>query len=215
MNLLQQIPNKKLFVFDVDWVIIDSVDIYKDAVKFVCEELWYPQLNSQYAELAKDIHYEKRIFPWDLIKHANKLFKDYVNEVEEPENFPLFPWCEDLLNVLSSYWKDIAFFSSKSKDWLDSVLSYNWIDSQANIIVSRDCVAHHKPSPEGLFLIHSKLWIDINDTIMFWDADVDLQAAKSAGIDFVGVNTGTNTSLDWEKQWVTHIASIAEIERYI
>lgn len=68
-----------------------------------------------------------------------------------------------------------------------------------DLVVGADTVAREKPDPEGL--CHAMKFFDVSpdDVIFIGDTDVDAEAAYLAGVDFIGVRTGSNTHKEFTK----------------
>ena len=60
-----------------------------------------------------------------------------------------------------------------------------------SVIVGESDVSHPKPHPEGILLALSSLDTSPQDAVYVGDTVVDAQAARDAGVAFIGVTTGS------------------------
>ncbi len=84
----------------------------------------------------------------------------------------------------------LGIVTTKYRRRITEVLDKYGIPDAVDVIVGGDMVKETKPSPEGLLLASETLGIPVGDIIYVGDNVVDAEAARSAGMDFVGVLTG-------------------------
>ena len=68
-----------------------------------------------------------------------------------------------------------------------------------DLIVSINDVKKGKPNPDQLILASKKLKIKKENCLMVGDSLYDLEAAKNAGMDFIGVTTGFTSRKEMKK----------------
>ena len=75
-----------------------------------------------------------------------------------------------------------------------------------------DDVSAPKPDPESVFLVLNTLGISPEDTVYIGDSPTDAKTASNAGVDFVGVTTGTTTKEELAKYPnIAVISSLSQI----
>jgi phosphoglycolate phosphatase len=63
-------------------------------------------------------------------------------------------------------------------------------------VVTAEDVTAHKPDPEGLLVNLDRLGIKAEESIVLGDHPVDIEAAKAAGINAIGITHGFGTSAE-------------------
>lgn len=85
-----------------------------------------------------------------------------------------------------------------------------------DIIVGAEDVKIEKPNPEGLRCIIERLNLEKDNVLYVGDNLVDAQTAQNAGVDFIGVLTGTTDRQDFEKYNFSYIGkNILDIYNFI
>lgn len=106
---------------------------------------------------------------------------------------PLFP---DLISMLDRLTREnikVTIASSKRRHLIQTVLDHHKLAHYFELIVGAQEVANHKPHPESVFLTLERLNIPKAETVVIGDSTYDLDMAKSAGVDAIGVTTGIHT----------------------
>ncbi len=98
----------------------------------------------------------------------------------------LFEGMEDVLRLPARK----AVFTSKGRVGTERDLKYLGIEGYFHAVVTADDVRNTKPDPEGIFAILSALQGDKGKSFMIGDTEMDILAAKNAGIKSVAVTWG-------------------------
>ena len=77
---------------------------------------------------------------------------------------------------------------------ITEVLDKYGVPDAVDVIVGGDSVKNPKPAPDGLLLASELLGIPVEEMVYVGDNEVDAKAARSAGMDFIGVLTGITTN---------------------
>lgn len=200
---------KDLIVFDVDWVIIDTVPLMINGVRQICEQMNLWKSEAFYREHASNPHLAKFLFP-DSPEMQKESERIYFESFEEDTHIPeLIDWSLETLSELSNE-KLIALFSSKIKKDIDRAMKHHSIYEFINSTIGRQCVSKNKPHPEWLFLLMEQYKLTADKVIMIWDSESDYVAAKWANVDFLGVNSWVFTKKDWDDRWIDNVESIKD-----
>ncbi len=123
-----------------------------------------------------------------------------------------YPGALELLASVRSNGMKVGIVTTKYVRRITQVLDKYGVPDAVDIIVGGDSVENAKPAPDGLLLASERLGIPVSDIVYIGDNVVDAQAARSAGMDFIGVLTGI-TAEETMCQYpnVAVIGSIAEL----
>jgi phosphoglycolate phosphatase len=106
---------------------------------------------------------------------------------------PPFPELDLVLKALKDAGVTLTIASSKRKIAIDRILAHYNLSDYFALVVGSSEVTQHKPHPESVHMITDKLSIDGNCTVVVGDTTYDLEMAQKAGVDAIGVITGTHT----------------------
>jgi phosphoglycolate phosphatase len=73
------------------------------------------------------------------------------------------------------------------------------------MIVGAADVTHHKPHPESVHITMEKLGAKPEEVVVIGDSTFDLDMARNAGVDAIGVTTGIHTRELLKKSNPRHI----------
>lgn len=197
----------KAIIFDVDGVLLDNRKEVIEAFKKTGKELgrvpsvseikktfglpWEDMLVKMYGRIDANM---KKIYlkAWDKYEHEMKIMK----------------YSEYVLKKLKIR-KAIATSKSKKtlKRQIGKLLKY------FEVVVSKEETKKHKPNPEPLLLACKKLKIKPREAVYIGDAVIDYQAAKNAGINFIGFISGSATKEEFRKLNVKFFVSLKGLLR--
>jgi phosphoglycolate phosphatase len=105
----------------------------------------------------------------------------------------LYPETLPLIEDARSAGMNVGVVTTKYRRRITEILDKYEVPDAVDIIIGGDSVENPKPAPDGLLLASKILGIPVSDMLYVGDSPVDAQAAASAGMDFVGVLTGTTS----------------------
>lgn len=175
---------EKIFVFDMDGVIVDTVaasyKVYQDFLKsfgILCREEECDELNGCN---------DKEIIRYAAKKHSlplpeSKLLEQYNQMVRNIyETAELHEGVNELLNFLQINNFKIALASSSKRTNIDTVLDRFGIREFFEVIISGDDVLQAKPSPEIYNAVRQKM--GTGDYYVLEDSQNGITSAKMAGM---------------------------------
>lgn len=188
----------KLAIFDFDGTLVDSAPGIIDVMRQVVDEY--------------DLH-EDILTKWrDLVgvplgKQMEIIFpnhsEDFWLEVADRyraiydgktiEICPLFPDLMFMLNSLRDAGIKISIASSKRRPLIEVVLDHHDLARYFEIVVGATDITHHKPHPESVHHTIKLLGVQHSDTVVIGDSIYDLDMARNAGVDAIGVTTGIHS----------------------
>ena len=202
----------KLAIFDFDGTLVDSAPGIVDVMKDVVGEYQFP---------AETLDLWKHLIGIPLLRQTEILFPDHQREFHEEvtaryreiydlkaiEICPLFPGLKPMLCALRDAEIIITIATSKRRHLVENVLDFHNLSEFFALIVGAQDVNHHKPDPESVQITLEKFNVTAAQTIVIGDSSFDLEMARNAGVDAIGVTTGIHTHELLSKAEPTHIVS--------
>ncbi len=202
----------RLAIFDFDGTLVDSAPGIVDVMKDVCVEY---EFTEQTLELWS------HLIGIPLLRQAEILFPDHSHEFHEEvaqryrdiydaraiEICPPFAGLEEMLRKLKEAEILISIASSKRRHLIDTVLEFHHLADYFALVVGAEEVKKHKPDPEPVLISAKKLSIPLAESVVIGDSSYDLDMARNAGVDAIGVTTGIHTKEILEKSEPKHIVS--------
>ncbi len=189
----------KLAIFDFDGTLVDSAPGIVDVMIDVVNEY---QFTPQTLELWK------HLIGIPLLRQIEILFPDHPHEFHEEVTqryrdiydhkavaiCPLFPGLEAMLRSLREAGILMTIATSKRRHLVEAVLDFHKLSNYFEMVVGAQDVTHHKPDPESVQITVEKLGVPLSETVVIGDSTFDLEMARSAGVDAIGVTTGIHTA---------------------
>lgn len=188
----------KLAIFDFDGTLVDSAPGIIDVMRQVVVEY----------ELHEDILTKWRdLVGVPLGKQMEIIFPNHSEEfwLEVADRYraiydgktieicPLFPDLITMLNSLRDAGIKISIASSKRRPLIEVVLEHHKLSQYFELVVGATDITHHKPHPESVHHTIKKLGLQHADTVVIGDSIYDLEMARNAGVDAIGVTTGIHS----------------------
>jgi phosphoglycolate phosphatase len=187
----------QLIIFDWDGTLMDSIERIVSSVQAAAKScsLNVPD-NSQVSDIIglSLPQAMKTLFPNINGSDTAKLIEHYRYQFIEVNDtpMPLFTDTIPLLNALTQNNKILAIATGKGREGLQRVLNQT---NTGHYFQASRCAgeASSKPSPEMLLSLLEQLQIAKDRALMIGDSKYDLQMAKTAGIDSIGVTFGVHS----------------------
>lgn len=211
----------KLAIFDFDGTLVDSTPGIIDVMKVVVDEYQFEdgileewrhlvgvplpkQMEIIFPDRDEDFHLEV----------ANRYRAIY--DTMAIEICPPFPHMKPLLRNLKDAGVVVTIASSKRSNLVQVVIDHHDLNDYFAMVVGAQEVTHHKPHPESVHITVAKLDIPHEQTIVIGDSTFDLDMARNAGVDAIGVTTGVHTKEMLERSDPTHIVEdLVAVEKII
>ncbi len=202
----------KLAIFDFDGTLVDSAPGIVDVMRVCVDEY----------KLADTILDEwKNLVGVPLMRQMEIIFPDKTEEfwlevatryraiydTQAIEICPLFPSLVEMLQRLQKSDIKITIASSKRRYLIQAVLDHHKLSHYFSLIVGAQDVANHKPHPESVLQTLDKLNVAAADAVVIGDSTYDLDMARGAGVDAIGVTTGIHTAEVLARSEPKHIVS--------
>lgn len=191
----------KVFFFDFDGVIVDSLDIKAEAFgelfskygKGISKKVMdYHHNNGGVSRYEKFKYYYKNLLHKEINQRIiNKLDKDYSKlVVKKVIAAPYIKGALAFIKRLNQMNKDCFIISGTPQKEVCYILKCKKIDK-----LFKDAVGSPKNKIINLGNLLRKYMINSNEAVYFGDAKSDLKAAKVFGVDFVSVINGKSKEL--------------------
>jgi HAD superfamily hydrolase (TIGR01509 family) len=196
-SLKKRTTEKKLVIFDLDGTLIDAYRAVEESLNFTLRRLGYKQTAAA-TKVRRSVGWGEthllRCFvrPGDL-EQAAKIYRRH-----HPESLrrgtKLLPGAIGILRHLKSRGYLLAVASNRATKFSRLVVRHLRIAKYFDLVLCRDRVPRPKPFPDILHEILRQLDVRPSEAVFVGDMVVDIQAGKRAGIDTVGVITGSCTA---------------------
>lgn len=188
----------KLSIFDFDGTLVDSAPGIISVMEQVVAE--YGLTNDLLSEWRQLIgvplpRQMEMIFPNQDGEFHQQIASRYrsIYDTKAIEICPPFPGLINMLERLQEANVHIAIASSKRRNLIETVLEHHRISDYFSLLVGAQDVSNHKPHPESVHHIVDKLDVRHADVVVIGDSSFDLEMARNAGVDSIGVTTGIHT----------------------
>jgi phosphoglycolate phosphatase len=183
----------KLFIFDLDGTLYDSLRSWVNTQKRIGKQLKVPISEIPIGLFGKSIkEWIKTLFPKRKRKKAKELFfgkerKRFLS------GFKLFLDTKSLLEYLKKRGIKIAVTTGLDKNALDIVFKKDGIGKFIDVAITAEEIKKEKPNPEMLFQVLKKFKLKPGEAIYVADAPSDIKMAKKAKMKIAVITRGAIT----------------------
>jgi len=175
-------PCKKLILFDLDGVLIDSKKNMEMAWQVVQEKMNVPVAFEEYfkhiGKPFKNIMEALELDAWTY--EIESLFKEQSILNIDEVNF--YPNVETVLSQLGKTYQ-LGIITSKDRERTGLILSR--LNNKFEVVATPNDALRGKPAPDHLLHAMAIRNVDPSETIYIGDMEVDLVAARRAKIDYI------------------------------
>jgi phosphoglycolate phosphatase len=204
-------------IFDFDLTLADSLAGVAACANYALRALGFPAAEPEAVRrtiglsLVHSFHALSASDDAALASRYARHFGEHADRVMA-ELICLFPGVVDAIGELRCRGLRTAIVSTKFRYRIEDILGRSGASGLVDVIVGGEDVAHHKPHPEGLHRALALLRTPSSHALYVGDHRVDAEAARAAGIPFVGVLSGATDAVAWADFSPRHvIADIREL----
>lgn len=193
---MKQEPLIKHCCFDLDGTLVDSSKTIYNATAY------------SLAKLGIDFNINEDLFALTIGKHFVDIFSEFninvhdfekfisiykINYFEQMEYSKVYNGVEETLASLNDRNIKVSLLTTKIQDQADRIIDHFDLRKYFDLVMGRRDGIAHKPSPEPLLKICDDLAVDVKNTLMAGDTELDIQCGKNAGSYTCGVLYGYRT----------------------
>lgn len=189
--------NKKAVIFDLDGTIADTLGAITEAINLTMQKFGFPDRSVEDVRRAIGngaTMLVKRLLPEDkssdeaLVLRVRKCYDEmyaltYMNSTDTYDGI------KETVNELSRRGIKIAVFSNKQDEYVKK-LTKQYFDGKTISVSRGQTDLPIKPNIAGLVKILDELDVSPGECVFVGDSGVDIQTAKNAEMDFIGVSWG-------------------------
>ena len=196
--------NNRLFIFDLDGVLVDSKKIHFDSLNIALKEV-----DEKYV-ISEDDQYG--IFEGLTTKQKLKILTETRNLPEEYhekiwkskqeksikffENLPKDEELIEIFKVIREYNVDVAVASNCIKETVEACLTSLGLIDHVNLYLANEDVVSPKPNPEIYLMCMENMQTTKWHTVIFEDSLVGKSAAVSSGAKLVSIKNRSDLNMD-------------------
>jgi HAD superfamily hydrolase (TIGR01509 family) len=177
-------------IFDVDGTLVDSNDAHAAAFRQAFAERGFEIPIGKIRRLIGKG--SDKLIP-ALIGRYDESIGERKSEIFKALYLPRlqpFPGAAALVRKLEAMDIQLAVASSAAKDELDELLRVACVLECFHAKTSADDTQHSKPDPDVVQRALRKLGLPLSRCLLIGDTPYDAQAARRAGVEFIGVRCG-------------------------
>lgn len=186
----------KLAIFDLDGTLINSIFDLADCVNRALSENGYPV--HDYEAYKKFVGNGAKVLCRRALPDGSseaealrihEIFSVLYREGCMNKTLP-YDGIGEVLKSLRSHGIKLAVASNKPDEFSKKIVHNFFGEDGFDLVLGKSDNREAKPSPDIVFDITSRLGIDLTDTVMIGDSDVDVSTAHNAGIKCIGCEWG-------------------------
>lgn len=212
---------KKAIVFDLDGTLLNTLDDLKDSTNFALQSCGFPERS--YDEVRRFVgngirKLIERAVPAGVTpektQECYEAFCEHYKQNMENKTAE-YDGISDMLKALYEAGYKMAIVTNKA-DFAAQALCGDLFGKYIKTVVGSVDGRPNKPAPDGVYYALSQMGVTKDEAVFIGDSDVDMQTAKNAGMDAIGVLWGFRDLADLQKVGVkTTVANTQELKNLL
>ena len=175
----------KAILFDLDGVLVESVDVWLSAFNDTLREFHLPVLSKE--EFLKKYWGKSTVENFSAMGLGRdavlQCWNRYLSRLQE---IKLFPASRKVLESVRKRYKT-ALVTNTPREGVNALLQKLGIAELFDLVLTGDDVERGKPSPDIVLLACQKLGIAPQEALLVGDTQADVEAGRRAGCKVVGI----------------------------
>lgn len=203
---------KRLVIFDLDGTLLDTITDLGNAVNYALNEMGYPThlLNAYTSMVGNGVRkLIERALPAEvanaqivdrMLVHFMKYYNEHCCDYTEP-----YPGIPELIAKLSEDGINLAVASNKYQEAVTKIILHYFPDANWQAVLGNVEGMPRKPDPSIVFQVLVECPTPKRDCLYVGDSGVDMETARRACLESVGVTWGFRPQLELEATYANHI----------
>lgn len=205
---------KQLVIFDLDGTLLDTIDDLGQAVNYALGEMGYPKHSiSTYQSMVGNGVRKliERALPTEacnpqIVDRMLVHFRDYYDQHCCDQTTP-YPGIPELLAKLTEDGVNLAVTSNKYQAAVTKIIGYYFPEANWRAVLGNQPGVPAKPDPSIVFAALNECPTPKSQTLYVGDSGVDMETARRACIESVGVTWGFRPEYELRASYADHIVS--------
>ena len=205
---------KTYVIFDLDGTLLNTIDDLAEATNYALRELGYPQHGLwvypdmvgngvgrlMERALPEDARSEKTVK--EMLVAFKRYYDDHCCDATKP-----YPGIPELLEELSARGINLAVTSNKYQEAVTKLIHHYFPTGNFRAILGNVDGIPRKPDPSIVFKALSMCPTPKSDVLYVGDSGVDMETARRACVESVGVGWGFRSIHELKEAYADHIVS--------
>jgi len=202
--------HKKLFIFDLDGVLVEACDWHKDALNealmeicdiSISQEEHIATFNGIPTSQKLKILTEKGLVPIENHQRINDLKQEKTIEIIEKLAY-IRPEKIEMINAIKEKGHIVACYTNSIRKTANLMLDKTGIKDIFDFILTNQDVEHPKPNPEGYLFLMKKFNFCQNDTFIIEDSPKGIEAATKSGANVIKVKNADEVNIETIRNFI-------------
>ncbi|HZT44434.1 MAG TPA: HAD family hydrolase [Chthonomonadaceae bacterium] len=186
---------KRAILFDLDGVLINSYEVWRHLVSATAVAFGYPPVSREVFHqtwgqgLRADI---ERFYPHATLEEVEAYYDAHF--LDHLEHLTIFSQAKSVLDRVREAGLATAIVTNTPRPLAEKLLRRAEIDP--DVLVGGTDVPNGKPAPDMVLLACEKLGVTPDEALMIGDTVYDRDAARAAGVRFVGLGIPGDDTLE-------------------
>jgi len=206
-----------LVIFDLDGTLLDTIADLGNAANHTMAAMGYPQhlpqsypsmVGNGVAKLIERALPDSARAP-EIRERAMELFRSYYDEHLADDTKP-YPGIEKLVDELTARGIRVAVASNKYESAVKRIIKHFFPNVEWGAVCGNVDGMPVKPDPSIVFRVLAECPAPKEEVLYVGDSGVDIETARRACVDSVGVTWGFRPASELRAHYATHIVSSPE-----
>lgn len=180
---------KKVIIFDCDGTLVDTFKLIEQVVIKTFEEIlpdYYMSEEEAHTFFGPFLNdsFKKYFTNHDDIENAIETYRKYCDELL-PKYIKTYDGIDELLKKIKQLGYYVAVVSNKISRVIYDGFDICNVSEYFDLVVGAEMLKAAKPDPDGIYQVMNHY--QVNNTVLVGDTFIDMDTAKNANINFIGV----------------------------